>query len=400
MLTAMSDKGRRFTITKSHQASDLKKWREESQFYCEACGRPLTLKIGEQVSWHFAHKPNTKCVGEHEPESLAHLEGKKVLFSWLKKQGLSPIMEQYLPKIRQRADIFIPQISPSVAIEYQCSSLPPERFMERNQGYDQLQIQPIWILGENRLKRVGSHTYKWMQTEHLMTFHTGGKQKPYAIFFDGRKERFTFLYDFWSISPSLMIAEHEIVPASKLAMQHLFHPHLLSSHTELKETAWLHHKEKWRTARSPYPSRLERYIRKICQHLGLHFECFPAFIGLPIPNDLTIASPTYLWQAWLVLQFLYSRPVGTMINTKTIIKSFAYLMDENIVQIRGSGMQEAEIERPILHYLTILERFSYIGKCDNRNYVLKRKVEWVPKAFVQLRREDQATLYRWIELAV
>jgi len=155
MLTAVNESGRRFSLQGEERLETLKKLRDKHRFYCEACGKPLILKLGQKVAWHFAHKPNMSCHGENEPESIVHLEGKRALYHWLNAQGEFPILEKYIPDIKQRADLFLHHHPKAIAIEYQCSNLTPQRFMERTAGYLSLDIRPIWILGENRLKNYG-----------------------------------------------------------------------------------------------------------------------------------------------------------------------------------------------------------------------------------------------------
>lgn len=49
-------------------------------YYCPQCGEEVTLREGERVRAHFAHKPNSECTGE----SIEHIVAKE----WLRKSAL------------------------------------------------------------------------------------------------------------------------------------------------------------------------------------------------------------------------------------------------------------------------------------------------------------------------
>jgi len=401
MLTAINEKGERFIIQKSHSAVFLKQMRKEKLFFCEVCGSPVTLKIGEQVTWHFAHKPNAHCGIDHEPESFTHIEGKRSLYDWLKRQGYMPVMERYFPEIKQRPDIYVHSFQKDWAIEYQCSPILPERFFKRNQGYARLHIQPVWILGGNRLKRYGSHIYKWMQTDELIALQTGRGKKPYVIFYDGQKNAFTVLYHFWPLSLSAVMADRVTIPANKTTVNKLVSYSFPGASSEGKQEEWLKQKAKWRASGRPFKSKLERYVNTICQKRRLYFHCFPPYIGLPIQDDLTIASPAYLWQAWLVIQFIYPHPIGTSIRLRSIIEAFRRMADSKIILLRENGKhQQGEIRKSLIRYLLALEQFSIIQKGNQDNYIIKRRVDWLPKTLSELQKQDRVALWRWTELEV
>jgi competence protein CoiA len=394
MLTALDEKGQRFILQREHPTDYLKELRRNHHFSCEVCLSPVTLKIGEKVMPHFAHKPNTKCEGENEPESDAHRDGKWSLYQWLLNQGESPVIEQYYPAIKQRADIGLP--GRRCVIEYQCSSLSPERFKERTNGYLEENLQPLWILGSSRLKRYGKHIFKWMQTDHLTLKHNKNNS-PYAIFYDSITSNITFLHHIWPLSITSLIADQWTIPLSELYLEQLWNPHLHETTTDLKQIAWLKQKRKWRTLISPHQSKLERYVHTICQRWNISFSFFPSYIGLPIPNELYIASPAYLWQAWLVLQFLYQQPIGTILYVKMIEKAFRRLVDKKVIVIRiGQG----QIKGSLQQYLKALERFSIIKGGENNKYTIVRTVKWQAKSLTEFCREDAAALWRWLELNV
>ncbi|MDI5790199.1 competence protein CoiA family protein [Bacillus licheniformis] len=87
----------------------------------------------------------------HEPESPYHLKGKRLLYEWLGRQGLRPVLEPYLQEIRQRPDLLLEHGTRQVAVEFQCANLNAAAYRKRTEGFLRLGIEPVWILGGNRI---------------------------------------------------------------------------------------------------------------------------------------------------------------------------------------------------------------------------------------------------------
>src|SRR5699024_9004915 len=65
-----------------------------------------------------------------------------------------------IPQIRQRPDILLQINQKKVAIEFQCAKVQAEQIKQRKEGYKELGIIPIWILGAKRFKRQWSSYFK------------------------------------------------------------------------------------------------------------------------------------------------------------------------------------------------------------------------------------------------
>ena len=113
-------------------------------YYCPACGTSVRMRKGKNVRRHFAHESLKKCDFFHENEGPEHLENKKRLFYWVKKDA-EVEMEYPIPELKQIADIFI---NKQLALEVQCSPISCELLRERSNGYRSLGIQVLWLLGE------------------------------------------------------------------------------------------------------------------------------------------------------------------------------------------------------------------------------------------------------------
>lgn len=118
--------------------------RPGGSYHCPACGHPVQFRQGKVKIAHFAHLPGANC-SVSEGETAEHLLGKHQLRKWLSALGEDPQLEVYLPEINQRPDLLLRKSQ--IAVEFQCSPLTVQRLRERNTGYRQLGIKPIWILG-------------------------------------------------------------------------------------------------------------------------------------------------------------------------------------------------------------------------------------------------------------
>ena len=154
MFSAMIDQGGTICLADGYKAEDLKRLRKRHAFYCPVCRCELDLKIGSVKLPHFAHKPDAACPVPHEPESPYHLKGKRLLYEWLGRQGLRPVLEPYLQEIRQRPDLLLEHGTRQVAVEFQCANLNAAAYRKRTEGFLRLGIEPVWILGGNRIKRL------------------------------------------------------------------------------------------------------------------------------------------------------------------------------------------------------------------------------------------------------
>lgn len=104
--------------------------RHDMGFTCPVCGEPVVSRCGEEVPWHFAHKPGSDCELVVTPslressESRAHLSAKYHLARAFTAAGYSVAVEEKLGKLR-RPDLTV--ISPGtgrwVTVEIQASPI-------------------------------------------------------------------------------------------------------------------------------------------------------------------------------------------------------------------------------------------------------------------------------------
>lgn len=94
----------------------------EAPFFCPFCGENVILKKGLIKTHHFAHKATLGCFF-NSGESEIHLQGKKIIYDFLKRD--TSCLEISLEKILGNviADIFVKYKNYSLAVEIQRSNI-------------------------------------------------------------------------------------------------------------------------------------------------------------------------------------------------------------------------------------------------------------------------------------
>mgnify|MGYP003292122673 CR=1 FL=1 len=96
-----------------------------------------------------------------ESETEEHLNGKRDLFEWIKKQNgvTNAVLEGWISETKQRPDIMFEYDGKKYVIEYQCSPIATE-YVERHDLYNASGIIDIWIAGyEKYFKPNSRHKY-------------------------------------------------------------------------------------------------------------------------------------------------------------------------------------------------------------------------------------------------
>ena len=163
-----------FYLTGEYDRKELRVIRSREQFFCPTCHALLLMKIGEINIPHFAHKTLSGCDKFSEPESPLHLQGKLLLYHFFRQLNFKVELEKYFSETRQRVDLLV---DGHYAIEFQCSAIPVLQLNERSHGYQQLNMQPIWLKGikEPCLEEIGllhikSYEIAMRQTRGTISF--------------------------------------------------------------------------------------------------------------------------------------------------------------------------------------------------------------------------------------
>ena len=135
-----------------HDKEQLKKWAKKKILICPVCGKPYEYCHGKVKSPYFRHMDKDECVDRYsEPETEEHINGKRDLYEWLKKQPsvTDCILEGWIPATKQRPDIMFKYNDEQYVLEYQCTPISSE-YYERHELYRAAGIKDIWVLGTDK----------------------------------------------------------------------------------------------------------------------------------------------------------------------------------------------------------------------------------------------------------
>ena len=72
----------------THDKEQLKKWASKKILLCPVCGKHYEYCHGKVKTPYFRHMDKTECEDKYsESETEEHLNGKRDLFEWIKKQN-------------------------------------------------------------------------------------------------------------------------------------------------------------------------------------------------------------------------------------------------------------------------------------------------------------------------
>ncbi|WP_262315552.1 competence protein CoiA [Lacticaseibacillus parakribbianus] len=270
MFVALDAGQRPVTLRDHEQAKAL-----VGDFVCPACRRPVGIRNGRVMPAHFYHL-GPPCAAS-EPESAEHLAGKLWLMAYGQRRGFKPVLEQYYPQVRQRADVVWQQAGRALALEFQCSPISLERLAERSEGYRRLGVPVVWIMG----KRYFARQPKALQAKFLAWSRRHGW---HLWFLDVRADRLVL----WQLAQGLLVTWYR--PTASRRFRQATGP--LPTKAALGVATALRHRE---------PKAMALQAASATQHRNLAgvpwlVHAAPTgLIGLPLPE----------WQlrAWWLLTF-------------------------------------------------------------------------------------------------
>jgi competence CoiA-like predicted nuclease len=259
-----------------------------------------------------------------EAESEAHLDGKRLLYSWAAGCGEAATLEHYLTALSQRPDIYLPGIEP-LAIEFQCSTIPEELIDARTNGYLSAGIEPVWILSGDRHRRIGGYLRVTGFEQHTIRKSPSVSRHPedfsssYSLcYFQPREKRVILENSLFPVSKTRFIAGEMKISLHDFRLHRLkFPPCSLSQH--LFQSLLLQEKKKIRLRPPWRASREEQWIRQQAYLRRQHFSLMPPYAGLPHECYLHLEVSPFLWQYWICL-LLQSCKKGTWFTSEQILR--------------------------------------------------------------------------------
>ncbi|MDA1475909.1 competence protein CoiA family protein [Bacillus changyiensis] len=305
MLSAIMKEGQLICLGDGYRANELKRLRTSHSFYCPVCHHEVKLKVGEKRIYHFAHQPDAACPVSYEQESVYHLQGKQLLYQWLKKQGLKPVLEPYIKKVKQRPDVLVKCGMKMIAIEFQCATLNLTDYQKRTTGLVELGIDPIWIIGGNRVKRLANSFFQL--SEFHWQFVQRKEKHSKLLFFCPEQKAFLILDQLTPFLKNKSSASVTYLPLQQTRVTSFMTSSKRCSSLQL--SGWKRNLLHFRTTSHRFFTKdtkqmMELFYQKL--HISLPF--FPSEVFIPVPSGSIFSHPVFVWQGYLYLYMIDRSP--------------------------------------------------------------------------------------------
>ncbi|QHS21695.1 hypothetical protein GWK91_01435 [Virgibacillus sp. MSP4-1] len=358
-------------------------------FYCPQCNEQVFIRAGEKVMPHYAHFQQSSCPNRHNGEGDYHSKGKAALYEWFSTQGIPVEMEYYLSSIQQRPDLLVKWSNRYFAIEYQCAVISPTMVRERTRGYRKAGIFPIWILGENRLKRRGTSQIKATHFDSLFIQKFTPDTQPQILFYNPVTDLMTSL-----VSPSPIKSRIYGRIRSWLLSNSGFQHFFLKSQVLNPQVYeyWLNEKKRFRSLRAKYAGSSDKRFISWLYSKGLHPQYLPSEIHLPVPHHFLMDTPTYIWQSKILLDIIKPLSVG---------KTFMYNELRSTLQSTQKRCPLASIyleeTAAVEEYLHLLEGLQILSRVNEFTFRKEKEVVF-PRTLEQAINRDSQLLNQLVKL--
>ncbi|MEH7014547.1 competence protein CoiA family protein [Neobacillus niacini] len=376
MLTARTKSGTIFSLGTEYKKETLLIVRNSEEFFCPVCGEAVSLKLGNQRIYHFAHRSGTVCRDFHEGETLYHIEGKLQIYQWLNRQQIPAELEYYDPIIGQRPDIVFLYDGNKYALEYQCSPITEEIFIKRTQGYYQQNYIPLWIIGRKHIKAKRSNVFSLSAFDYFFIRKTNDRHLILPSYCPEEKQ-FNILSSIYPYSIKNAIANCTVHPIQNTEIKDILEPKVINQFSFFK---WSKEMEKntinW--SLHPSPDR-NRFLREIYNH-NLNLYLLPSEIGLPVRHSLLIQTPAIIWQTYLYLDVLLDKSPNDLINLKDVERNYNQRIKNKEIAIRNAPQLANENSfHAVSQYFLQLEKLGLLMKKSETVYQLQNKI-FIPKS--------------------
>lgn len=309
MFIAINEKGERINALQFCKES-LPIVKQSEHFFCPICQQQVLMKIGEKNKPHFAHRRDT-CPLQQERESPYHLYGKELLYNWFVSQNMNVELEYYISSIKQRPDLLLISGKTRVAVEFQCSVIPPDEFVKRTTSYWSEGIRVLWIIGGNQFKRNGSN---WLHTTSFHTLFIQGTP-PFLLYFCPNAAAFYHCSHITPYSSSQSFSHIQYLPLQTTSIHSILSPSFMQP-VQLA-IQWNKKKRRWRES-GLFSMRNHSYFLRFLYEKSIPPSLFPSEIAVPLPSLVSIHTPALLWQSYVLLEELERLEIGESFSWLTI----------------------------------------------------------------------------------
>lgn len=334
-------------------------------FYCPVCGEKVILRAGEKVIPHFAHTAQANCPSTSGGEGPYHEQGKLLLYQWLTKQKIEVELELYIPEIKQRPDFLIHINGKRIALEYQCSKIPNQQIIDRTDGYKQIGIHVIWILGEKLLKRKSKHR---IQTDSFTQtlIHQFSTSYPQSLFyFCPQTLKFIKVQDLSFLGNNFIAGNFTILPLKNMTIVDLFSSAIFSKSSLV--LIWRQEKQRFRLRPRGKLYGAELQWHQWLYLKGIHFQQLPAFIHLPVKGAHLMKSASWNWQSRLVFDLIHTIKLRNEFSFYQCVR----LLRKNINNEKNYPLIQSK-HHPIMEYLQML---THLGILEQTSMYTFKKIK-------------------------
>ena len=132
-------------------------------------------------------------------------------------------MEPFYPSIRQRPDIGVTYDKKNYALEFQCSTIPPELMIKRTKRYQLRKTAPIWIMGGKNIKRKGEKKVSLSNFDYLFLTKSPAGQWILPAYCSTLKT-FILLRNITPLSSKNALTQFSIIPMQQMDFEQLLNP--------------------------------------------------------------------------------------------------------------------------------------------------------------------------------
>ena len=361
MLQARMKSGRLITPASLSRSKLTQLKLSKQKFYCPACSEKVILRSGERVIAHFAHTAKASCPSATGGEGPYHEQGKLLLYQWLVSQHIKVELEAFLPEINQRPDLLIHLNGRRIAIEYQCAKIPKEQIVKRTEGYKQVGIQVIWVLGAKLLKRSTRHTIK-IDSFTASFIHQFSSTYPQSLFyFCPQTFKFIKFQDVSFLGKNRAAGKTTVHPLKSITLKDIFVSEYISNESLIsiwkREKRWFRLKPRGRLYGTELQWHQWLYLKQ------LHLEQLPAIIYLPVQGEHLMKTPGWIWQSRLVFDVIYPLQIGKEFQLRSCLR----VLSKHIYTPDDFPLIQTN-DNPLMEYLHLLARNGTLEQTSENTF--------------------------------
>jgi competence protein CoiA len=369
LLTARTKTGKKICLGYDYKKETLLCLRHKEEFVCPVCGEDVSLKLGDQRIFHFAHKSGGVCRDFFEGESIYHMDGKRQLFQWLKRQKIPSELEYFDKEIQQRPDIMFTYNQKKYALEFQCSSIPENIFMKRTNTYLRNGYLPLWILGHNHIQQKRKNIVSISNFHYLFLRNTTGGSF-YIPSYCPEKGNFHLMGSIVSFSTKNAFSENLLFPINKHPLESLLNPKFLN---QINLDRWKAEMANFILHYTLHPGPQHSSFLDELYQQNLNPFLLPPEIGLPVRHSIFIQTSPVVWQTYIYLDVLLKKHPDDTISLQEIERNFKKRIGRKEIIIRN--LPQFERLNPLeagREYLLQLEKLGFLSRKGDTLFQLQK----------------------------